>query len=184
MPKIPILLASHSISWVKRAAIFAVVYLFLFITVMIAHVVGGGGVLYEITKGFIPLWLAALIYVLVFSPAVYLGTEILVDRLNLLLMVGVVVSYFTFIGFSYNHVNFELLTYTNWPKAWLAIPVLFTAFTYQVIVPTLMTYMNGNAKKVKFCIIIGTTIPLLIYLVWELLILASYLLKGLEDYQA
>jgi tyrosine-specific transport protein len=158
-------------------AICWVVYLFLFVTVMIAHVVGGGGILSEITQGFIPVWVAALIYVLLFSPVVYLGTKS-VDRLNLMLMVGVVVSYFAFLAVSSSHVKLDLLSYANWPKAWFAIPVLFTAFTYQVIVPTLMTYMNRNAKKVRFCIIVGTTIPLIIYLVWELLILGIVPVEG------
>lgn len=154
-----------------------VVYLFLFVTVMIAHVVGGGGVVHEITRNVIPLWLSALIYVLLFAPVVYLGTKY-VDRLNLIIMAGIVITYFLFIGFSYSHVNVELLKFTNWPKAWLAIPVLFTAFTYQVIVPTLMTYMKGDAKKVRSCIIIGSSIPLVIYLIWELLILGIVPIEG------
>ncbi|HSW86438.1 MAG TPA: aromatic amino acid transport family protein [Rhabdochlamydiaceae bacterium] len=171
-----ITISKHLLGKTGRAVCW-VVYLFLFVTVMIAHVVGGGGVLYEITEGFIPLWIAALIYVLIFSPVVYLGTKF-VDRLNLLIMVGVVITYFAFIGVSYNHVNFNLLTYMNWSKAWVAIPVLFTAFTYQVIVPTLMTYMNRNVKKVRFCIIAGTTIPLVIYLIWEFLILGIVPING------
>ncbi|MBI2811701.1 MAG: tyrosine transporter, partial [Candidatus Melainabacteria bacterium] len=111
-----------------------VVYLFLFITVMIAHVVGGGSVLSEIAGGAIPNWLATVIYVAIFSPIVYMGTK-WVDRLNITLMLGVAISYFLFIAVSYKHVDVTLLTHTNWPKAWLALPVLFTAFTFQVIIP-------------------------------------------------
>jgi tyrosine-specific transport protein len=146
------------------------VYLFLFLTVMIAHIAGAGQVLNQITGGKISIELSAIIYVILFSPVVYLGTHS-VDRLNLCLMIGVAVSYFSFVFVSYNHVNIELLQFSDWSKAWIALPVLFTAFTYQVIIPTLMTYMERNVRKVRLAIILGTTIPLVVYLVWELLIL-------------
>ena len=153
------------------------IYLFLFVTVMIAHVVGGGNVLNEITHGALPSWAAITIYVLIFSPIVYLGTHS-VDRLNLILFSGVIVSYLLFIFVSYNHVDLSLLTYTNWSKAWLALPVLFTAFTYQVIIPTLVTYMERNVKKIRLAILFGTSIPLVVYLIWELLILGIVPIEG------
>lgn len=147
-----------------------VVYLFLFVTVMIAHVVGGGSVLSDISGGSIPTWLSMIIYVVIFSPIVYLGTK-WVDRLNITLMLGVAISYFLFIGVSYKHVDTSLLTRNDWSKAWLALPILFTAFTFQVIIPTLMTYMDRNVKKVRLAILLGTSIPLIVYLIWEFLIL-------------
>lgn len=147
-----------------------VVYLFLFISVMIAHVVGGGAVLSEICGHAIPEWISTIIYVAIFSPIVYLGTK-WVDKLNILLMTGIAITYFLFIAVSYEHVDSSLLVRSDWSKAWLALPVLFTAFTFQVIIPTLMTYMDRNVKKVRLSIILGTSIPLVVYLVWEFLIL-------------
>jgi len=157
-----------------------IVYLFLFVTVMIAHVAGGGDVLSQLSGGSLSRWASALVYVVMFSPVVYLGTKS-VDRLNLILMSGVVITYLLFIGFSYDHVNFSLLTRGEWSKAWLAIPVLFTAFTYQVIIPTLMTYMERDVKKVRLSIILGTTIPLAVYLIWEMLILGIIPLNDLTE---
>jgi len=154
-----------------------VIYLFLFITVMIAHVVGGGGILSEISGGSLSPAVATVIYVLLFSPVVYLGTHS-VDRLNLGLMSGVIISYLLFIFASFGSVNVSLLAYTNWSKAWYAIPILFTAFTYQVIIPTLVTYMERNVKKVRLAIIFGTTIPLIVYLIWEFIILGIIPVEG------
>lgn len=156
-----------------------VFYLFLFVTVMIAHIAGGGDVLYEITKGVLPRWMADCVYVILFAPIIYLGTHC-VDRVNLILMIGVVTSYVLFILFSHSHVNTELLLKSNWSKSWIAIPIIFTAFTYQVIIPTLMTYMERNVKKVRLAIILGTTIPLVVYLVWEVLILGIVPIEGLH----
>jgi tyrosine-specific transport protein len=157
-----------------------VVYLFLFVTVMIAHVVGGGSVFSQFCGGSLPSWLCMVLYVIIFSPVVYLGTK-WVDRLNITLMFGVAASYFLFIGVSYDKVDLSLLTRSDWSKAWLALPVLFTAFTFQVIIPTLMTYMQRDVKKVRLSIILGTSIPLVVYLIWEFLILGIVPADGLID---
>ena len=154
-------------------AVCWVVYLFFFFTAMIAHISAGGSTLADILVGWgfaMPQWLSMIVYVLVFAPVVYLGTR-MVDRFNLGMMSAVLLTYVMFIVFSVKHVELNLLTYVNWSQAWPALPVLFTAFTYQLIIPTLMTYMNRDVKKVRLSIILGSSIPLAVYLVWELLIL-------------
>lgn len=150
--------------------IFWVVYLFLFVTVMIAHAAGGGAVLLDITGWSLPNWLAVLIYTGVLAPVVYLGARS-VDRLNMFLISGVVICYLAFLAVSFGKVDFTLLSYANWGKAWYALPILFTAFTYQVIIPTLMNYMERNVRKIRLAIFFGSSIPLVIYLVWEFVIL-------------
>jgi tyrosine-specific transport protein len=151
-----------------------VVYLFLFCTAMIAHVSGGGSTMADLIDLAFGVRLSEGIsmigYVLLFSPVVYLGTKS-VDRFNLVLMVVVLITYLSFIFLSAGKVSLAHLSHSNWSLAWPALPVLFTAFTYQLIIPTLMTYMDQNVKKVRLSIILGTSIPLVIYLVWEFLIL-------------
>lgn len=150
--------------------IFWVVYLFLFVTVMVAHAAGGGAVLLDITGWNFPHWLAILIYSSVLVPIVYLGAHS-VDRLNMVLISGVIVCYVGFIVVSIDLVDWQLIAYARWNKAWLALPILFTAFTYQVIIPTLMTYMERNVRKIRLAIFFGSSIPLAIYLLWEFVIL-------------
>lgn len=157
--------------------LFWVVYLFLFLTVMVAHVAGGGQVFNDITGWQLPNWLATSFYTAIFAPVVYLGAHS-VDRLNLILISGVVISYFAFIGVSIEHVNPQLLAHANWGKAWIALPILFTAFTYQVIIPTLLTYMERNVKKIRLAIILGSSIPLVIYVLWEMVILGIVPAEG------
>lgn len=147
-----------------------VLYLFLFSCLMVAHVAGGASVVGQFGGGHLPTWVNALIYVLLFSPVVYLGT-VWVDRLNIVLILGVALSYLIFIFAAAPHLNFSLLTHSNWSKAPLALPVIFTAFGYQSLIPTIMTYLKRDLKKVRLAIILGTSIPLVIYLIWEFLIL-------------
>lgn len=154
-----------------------VLYLFLFTSLMVAHEAGAGGVVNQLTGARMPEWACILLYVIVFAPAVYLGAHS-VDRLNLALMLGIVITYILFVSSSFAHVDFQLLHNSNWSKAWFALPVVFTAFGYQSLIPTLMSYMNRNVKKVRFAIIIGTAIPFGIYVVWELLILGIVPAQG------
>ncbi len=65
-----------------------------------------------------------------------------------------------------------------WGAIWGAFPVLFTAFTYQVIIPTLYNYMNRDVRKVRHAIWYGMSIPLIVYIVWELLILGIVPAEG------
>lgn len=158
-------------------AIFWVVYLFLFVTVMIAHASGGGAVLLDITGWDIPNWLSITIYTLAVAPIIYLGAHS-VDRINLVLISGVAISYVAFLFVSLDRVDFSLLSYARWGNAWYALPILFTAFTYQVIIPTLITYMERNVKKIRLAIFLGSSIPLVIYLLWEFAILGIIPAEG------
>jgi tyrosine-specific transport protein len=161
--------------WGKRAC--WVLYLFLFSCLMIAHIAGGGGVVSDLSGGVLPNWLGTIIYVLIFSPVVYFGA-LWVDRFNLVLITGIVVTYLFFVTSSVHYVTPSLLTRMNWEKVWWALPVVFTAFGYQSLIPTLFNYMNRNVSKVRLALIFGTTIPLIIYVIWEFLILGIVPLEG------
>lgn len=154
-----------------------VVYLFLFLTVMIAHVAGGGDILNEILFEKVPSGLSKIIYVLIFTPIIYLGARS-VDRTNILLMAGIIVSYLGFVAIAIGYVQIEPLKRADWSKAIFALPVLFTAFTFQVILPTLMTYMKRDVKKVRLAIFIGTALPLFVYLLWQFIIAGTVPFEG------
>jgi tyrosine-specific transport protein len=154
-----------------------VLYLFLFSCLMIAHIAGGGGVVSDLSGGTLPHWLGTIIYVLIFSPVVYFGA-LWVDRFNLVLMVGIAITYIFFVTSSVHYVTPSLLTRMNWGQVWWGLPVVFTAFGYQSLIPTLFNYMNRTVSKVRLALILGTTIPLVIYVIWEFLILGIVPFEG------
>ncbi len=154
-----------------------VLYLFLFSCLMVAHIVSGGSVFTDFTGGLFPGWVNTLAYVLLFSPVVYCGT-LSVDRLNLVLIAGLVIAYVIFITSSVNYVTPEFLMRADWGSVWRALPIVFTAFGYQSLIPTLFNYMNRNVKKVRLALILGTTLPLVVYVIWEILILGIIPLEG------
>lgn len=154
-----------------------ILYLFLFTCLMVAHIVTGGAILHQLSGG--SMIATTILYVLVFSPIVYLGAHS-VDRLNIVLMIGILATYFLFVVPAFDHVKVSYFSNFDWSKAFYAIPVVFTAFGYQSLIPTLYNYMERNVKKVKIAIILGTTIPFFLYALWEVIILGIIPLEGPE----
>lgn len=152
----------------KGAIICWALYLFLFYCLLTAHVSAGGNAVLELSNNTIPLWLSILIYVLVFAPVVYLGT-LAVDRMNTVLMIGIAITYLLFIFTTASYLDFQLLKRTDWIQIWPALPVILTAFGFQNLIPTLYSYMGRDDKLVRKAIWIGTFIPLVLYMIWELL---------------
>jgi tyrosine-specific transport protein len=156
-----------------------ILYLFLFSCLMVAHIAGGGSVLSALSGGTIPGWLGTILYVLIFSPVIWFGA-LWVDRCNLALMAAIVITFLVFISWSLSYVYPSFLTRMDWGRIWWALPVVFTAFGYQSLIPTLFNYMNRNVAKVRVALIFGTTLPLLIYVIWEFLILGIVPFEGVE----
>ncbi len=142
--------------------------LFLFTCLMITYIDAGASAISSLSSDTIPGWLGTLIYVFVFSPIVYFGI-FWAERLNLILMIGIAAA----LLFSISYVSPSQLHRMEWGKMGWALPMILTAFGYQSLIPTLFNYMNRDVHKMRFALILGTAIPLIIYLVWELHILGA-----------
>jgi tyrosine-specific transport protein len=170
---------THHLLGPTGAAACWILYLFLFYCLMTAHVAAGGGAIAELTQQLIPNWLSTLIYVFVFAPVVCLGTKS-VDRVNIALMIGVLVTYLFFVAVAIPHVNYQFIERNNWNAIWPSFSVILTAFGFQNLIPTLYTYLDGDHKLARKAIWIGTAIPLILYLIWEFLVLGVVPLFDLE----
>lgn len=168
----------------RPGKIFAwIVYLFLFYCLTIAYVVGCGNLVVEFLNHQIPDWLGPLLFTLIFSPLILIHTG-LVGRLNIGLMAGLILSYFAFVFIGFKYVKPELLMHADWSKSFIALPVAFTSFAYQGIIPTLSNYMHYDIRQIRKAILIGSFIPLLAYSVWQWLILGiipTYGPQGLAE---
>jgi tyrosine-specific transport protein len=156
----------------QGALVCWLLYLFLFYCLMVAHVAAGGGALFELLRETLPQAASALLYSLIFIPVVYLGTHA-VDRLNLGLMLGVILSYLLFVVIAMPHVHISLLAHQDWGTIWSSLPVMFIMIGFQNIIPTLYNYMKRDHRGLRKAIWIGSSIPLFLYLLWELMILGS-----------
>jgi tyrosine-specific transport protein len=153
-------------------------YLFLFYCLSMAYISGGASLLRSYIGGTIAA--SQLIFVLLLGLIVYFGAKI-VGRINSALMIGLIIAYFSFVFVGISHVNLSPFEVVNWKQSFAALPVVFTSFSYQGIVPSLTAYMKRDARAVRIAIITGTSLAFVIYLLWNLLIFG---IVPLEDLQA
>jgi tyrosine-specific transport protein len=72
-----------------------------------------------------------------------------------------------------SEVKLDYLARTDWSLTFLSLPILFSAYGYHNVIPTLCTYMNRNVDKLWKAVIIGSAIPFIVYTVWQWLIIGS-----------
>ncbi|MGM0439709.1 MAG: amino acid permease [Chlamydiota bacterium] len=150
-------------------AVAWIIYLFLFYSLMIAYIAGSGGLI----SGFynycfassLPEWVGSLFFTLLFSFLIFLGTRH-VDGFNRYLILGLVITYIALIFVGSGHVTPSFLTYKRWNIAPWVTPVLITSFGYHNLIPSLNDYLKGNAKRLRIAIIVGSAIPLIVYILW------------------
>lgn len=152
-------------------------YLFLFYCLTLAYIVGSGNMAAEFFEAYFPAWMGSLLFVLIFSPFVFAGSKV-VGKFNFLLMAGLIVSFLAFIALGYSYIDVEHLKPRNWTLSLLALPVSFTSFAYQGIIPTLSHYMGYNAQRIRKAILIGSFLPLVIYAIWQFFILGIVPTEG------
>lgn len=150
------------------------VFLFLFYSLMVAYVAASGSLVTDFIDQWIgyqiPQGLGGLAFCFLFGLLIYLGIGA-VDWFNRLLMMGLILSYVCLVVMGTPHVNTSLLAHQNWGAATLVIPAVIVSFGFHNLVPSLTTYFNSRVKPLIRAIVIGSAIPLVIYLVWDWLIL-------------
>ncbi len=153
------------------------IYLFLFYCLTVAYMVGCGNILVELSQYNLPDWLGPLIFVFLFSPLILISTR-WASHLNIWLVAGLAISYFGFVFLGFHYVQPEFLKHEDWSYSLKVLPIAFTSFAYQGIIPTLASFMHHDAKNIRKAILIGSFIPLLAYALWEWLILGIVPLDG------
>ena len=155
-----------------------ILYIFLFYSLTVAYVAGGGAFMVLACYDTIPLWLGEVLFSLIFGAIVYMGTKV-VDRINFILVVGLFVSFFVFLVLGMRHLSLSTLMQSSslW-QATLALPVMFTSFSYQGVIPSLFTYFGRDSQKVRKAVLLGAAMPLVVYVIWEALILGIVPLEG------
>lgn len=173
-------MVGHSLGRVGRWLTW-VLYLFLFYSLLVAYTVDSGVYVSNFVRGIFPTdlpnWAGSAFFVLLFGVVVYMGTRT-VDMWNRVMMVVKIAAYIGLVLFGIKHISPDLLARTKVTYAFIAVPVLVTSFGFHNMIPSISAYMHGDSRKVKKAIIGGGLIALIIYLVWNLIVLGAVPLEG------
>lgn len=165
----------------KGEVVAWITYILLLYSLMAAYLSGGGGIVRQYfemeTSLDVPDWWGPVSWALIVGCIVYFGAK-RVDGLNRLLLIGLVISYFFITFMAVPHIEIEYLTAQQPSFLLAALPVAITAFGYQVIVPSLRTYLHGDTKKLTKVILIGSLLPLVVYILWQIVVFGTIPVSG------
>ncbi len=159
-----------------------VLFLFLFYSLMGAYVLGSGNILSEFSLEVLGLhiapWLGSLGFVVVFGLLIFSGTT-QVDYFNRALMVGLVAAYIGLVVMGGSHVESDNLAHVDWNAALFVVPPMIISFGFHNLVPSVSYYLGTHkVKRLVVSVLVGSAIPLVIYLLWQWLILGIVPLEG------
>ncbi len=147
-------------------------FIFLYYCLMIAYFVVGAPLLGEIFGGFISGWKSFVLFGSIFGSIVAFGPKS-IDRVNILMSIAMVGAWLLLIGIGSSDVEVERIHLTHFPSMFLAMPVLFSAFGFHNVIPSLCTYLKRDRKALRLSIFLGSLLPLFIYLIWQWLIIGA-----------
>ncbi len=150
----------------------AVLVIFLY-AILAAYVSGAssifGGVLPTIVDKDTTIKVAGVIFTLFFGSFIVTGTTS-VDVANRIIFFTKMLAFIVVLGLLLPKVSIENLLEMPIDKALLisALPIFFTSFGFHGSIPSLNKYLEGNVKALRISILVGTAIPLVAYLLWQL----------------
>lgn len=118
----------------------------------------------------VPVFLGMGGLLILFGLMVYAGPR-WIDHMNRLCMLGLLLCFMGLAVLLAPHVAVEKWTQGSMQGAWHALPVIVTAFGYQIVIPSLRTYLGNDVRRLRLAVLLGSLLPLLAYIVWQMLIM-------------
>ncbi|MGP3593376.1 tyrosine transporter TyrP [Vagococcus sp. WN89Y] len=152
--------------------------MFLMYALTAAYISGAGELLASSLSQWLNLQLSpatgVLLFTFVAGGVVCIGTS-LVDLFNRFLFSAKIIFLVVMLVLLMPHIHQVNLITLPLEKglALSAIPVIFTSFGFHGSVPSIVSYMGGDIRKLRKVFITGSAIPLLAYIFWQLATLGS-----------
>lgn len=145
-----------------------IVYLLLLYSLLAAYISGIGDVIHVLLAAVsinLPRWCDALIAVLSLGYVIYRGIGS-VDLMNRLLMATKLLIYIVLVLLLTGKIKVEHLSVLNSHWTFDTIMVMLTSFGFANIIPSLVDYLDRDAKRVHRAVLIGSLIPMIMYAIW------------------
>ncbi|MCK1144905.1 tyrosine transporter TyrP [Providencia stuartii] len=152
--------------------------MFLMYALTAAYVSGAGEIITSNLKSSLSIemadWMGIVIFTIIGGGVVCFGTSS-VDFINRILFAAKIVFLVIILALMLPHVEQQNLLSAPTEQVLIlsAIPVFFTSFGFHGSVPSIVKYMGGDVKKLRIIFIIGSAIPLIAYILWQIATLGS-----------
>ena len=137
-----------------------------------------------LTNYTMPSSLASLIFSIGLASFVVMGAKA-VDRLTTIMLGGMVITFLMFtsglLESSSSSYLFPDLSFTEtMPYTLMALPFMVVSFGFHNCIPSIVKYMDKDAKGLRNAILIGAALVALFYLIWQVSILGNLDRSSLE----
>ncbi|MBN3575870.1 aromatic amino acid transport family protein [Vibrio neptunius] len=162
--------------------------LFLFYSLCAAYIAGGGAQFGERISQFTGVEISGMtstvIFTIVVAAVVTIGTAT-VDKVNRILFTIKLIAMAMVLTFLAPNVTESYLLSMPVEQGLVvaAIPVIFTSFGFHGSIPAIVNYLDGNTPSLRKAIIVGSSIPLIIYVFWQIVTLGVVSQDALVDNQ-
>ena len=154
----------------------AIAYSILLYSLLAAYFTGGA----DLAKAFfsavgfsnLPLIVDTMPFMLVTALVVFLGAKY-IDYLNRVMVTGLILSFLLllFLLLSNADFNFNISKQQFKFSSFVAMmPMIITAFGYQVVIPSVRHYLAKNVELLPKVIFLGSAIPFVLYFIWSVVI--------------
>jgi tyrosine-specific transport protein len=159
-------------------------YFFLYYAMMVAYIAQGGVNLVSVLPGAfksLPHGAEQVAFATVCGMSLFAASSNAVAKASDLLVAAVVGTFGAIMWMASSAADFIALINPVNQHLELVInccPILFLAFVFQNVVPTVVTQLEGDQSKIINASIGGTTVPLLMFLTWNAVILGNGIGSG------
>jgi tyrosine-specific transport protein len=159
----------------RGKVLVTVLYVFIYLATLTAYIAESGTFLSMIFRAvglhFVPAPLLSLLFTVGAGTLLCLGTEA-TDKANQACLAVAACAYALLLALGSQSVQLQLLAQGSFVKLIPTLPLMAVAFTFHNMVPSLLSYL-GTARRVAMAIVLGSLAPLVMYVLWEGVILGS-----------
>ena len=163
---------AHTILGTKGKWIASFAVMFLFYALCAAYIAGGGAQFNQRISDIAGIELngqvTTLLFTLLVAGVVTIGTHS-VDKVNRVLFGLKLIAMVLVLSFLAPNISSQYLMSMPLHQGLIvaAIPVVFTSFGFHGSIPSIVRYLDGDVRSLRKVMIIGSALPLVIYVFWQ-----------------
>lgn len=161
------------------SAICWICFMLLLYAVIASYINAGADLMSEMLEFTFPLSIETCMFIfsIIFGTIVLFGVSS-IDKMNRILMLGLIVTFIMIVGLMTPFLSLKKLSLSGQIKyVPNAFPIIAAAFTSHLVLPSVRAYIQ-NTRSLKRILLIGSLIPLILYIMWQTAVIGIAEVKG------
>ncbi|PCI76135.1 hypothetical protein COB21_04730 [Candidatus Aerophobetes bacterium] len=151
-------------------------FIFLYFSLMVAYFDAGGALFAKTFFGVVADNVSIVhisLFALIFFIIVGIGPRS-IDRVNMIISSAMIIAFIFLMveGMPKLGVNTAAKTFHGGATL-LSLPILFAAYGFHNIIPSLSSYLKRDKKLLKRCIFVGSFVAFIVYFLWQWIIIST-----------